>query len=200
MLKRSQNKKRTILKLDIAGNPVGWIAPKKAVKYYFKDLVAHDSGEQIYHFSGGVQRLTQETISFDVSSIISVKGKVHFNDREFNRVKNSILFGRDLYTCAYCGGVFTSGFLSRDHIVPISKKGKDTWKNVITACVKCNNKKDDRTPEEAGMQLRFQPYTPSFIERFILESIVDRKIFPSQRDYLLKRLDENSRVRQLFDL
>ena len=60
---------------------------------------------------------------------------------------------RDHYLCGYCGKRADT----IDHIVPQSKKGPNTWTNLIAACKKCNNKKADRTPEEAGMPLLWQP-------------------------------------------
>jgi 5-methylcytosine-specific restriction endonuclease McrA len=57
-----------------------------------------------------------------------------------------------------------------DHIIPRNRKGEDTWENLVCACVRCNNKKGDRTPEEVGMELRRQPRRPThitFIQRFI---------------------------------
>jgi len=67
---------------------------------------------------------------------------------------------RDDYTCTYCGQYGDT----LDHIQPRSRGGKDSWENLITACLKCNNVKDDRTPQEAGMKLRFQPRVPEFKE------------------------------------
>lgn len=68
---------------------------------------------------------------------------------------------RDAYKCQYCkrGDVP----LTIDHIVPKSKKGDDSWENLVAACVKCNNKKGDRTPEEAKMTLIKKPSKPSHI-------------------------------------
>lgn len=61
---------------------------------------------------------------------------------------------RDGYRCAYC----ESGRGSTvDHIIPKSRGGQNTWDNLIACCPRCNNVKDDRTPMEAGMKLRFMP-------------------------------------------
>lgn len=68
---------------------------------------------------------------------------------------------RDKHTCGYCGKKAADGLtMTHDHIVPRSKGGPDSWMNAITACTKCNSKKADRTPEEAGMPLLFQPSIP----------------------------------------
>ncbi len=68
---------------------------------------------------------------------------------------------RDGYKCQYCSrGDVT---LTIDHIVPKSKGGDDTWENLVAACVNCNNKKGDRTPEESKMTLHKKPTKPSHI-------------------------------------
>jgi 5-methylcytosine-specific restriction endonuclease McrA len=55
-------------------------------------------------------------------------------------------------------------FLTRDHIHPICRGGKDVWTNVVTACNKCNNKKADFTLDETGMKLPKQPVIPTVFE------------------------------------
>jgi 5-methylcytosine-specific restriction endonuclease McrA len=69
------------------------------------------------------------------------------------------VFKRDKYTCQYCGK--QSRNLTIDHVVPKSKGGESTWKNVVTACEPCNKKKADKTPDEAGMRLLNKPYRPN---------------------------------------
>ena len=65
---------------------------------------------------------------------------------------------RDNGTCQYCG--HNGGGLTIDHVVPKSKGGVETWENIVVACVRCNNKKGDRTPAESGMKLIRDPYRP----------------------------------------
>jgi len=60
--------------------------------------------------------------------------------------------------------------LTVDHVIPKSKGGEDIWENLVTACIKCNNKKGDRTPEDAKMVLKAAPKKPShitFIKNFL---------------------------------
>jgi 5-methylcytosine-specific restriction endonuclease McrA len=58
--------------------------------------------------------------------------------------------------CAYCGGHAETV----DHVVPRSRGGLLTWENAVAACVRCNHRKADRTPAEAGMRLRIVPGPP----------------------------------------
>lgn len=67
---------------------------------------------------------------------------------------------RDQNTCQYCG---EEGNLTIDHVVPKSRGGRDTWENLVAACVACNNRKGDQTPDEAGMELARQPFRPSYV-------------------------------------
>ncbi|AHG88418.1 HNH endonuclease [Gemmatirosa kalamazoonensis] len=73
-------------------------------------------------------------------------------------VTNTWLFARDEYRCAYCGRhereLGVREFLTRDHVLPTSRGGTNSWENCVTACRRCNGRKADRTPEEARMPLR----------------------------------------------
>jgi 5-methylcytosine-specific restriction endonuclease McrA len=70
------------------------------------------------------------------------------------------IFKRDGNRCVYCS---SRSELTIDHVIPRSRSGKTTWGNVVTACKRCNARKGDFTPEEAGMPLPYKPFKPSFI-------------------------------------
>ena len=36
------------------------------------------------------------------------------------------------------------------------------WENCVLACVACNKRKADRTPQQAGMRVRKQPVRPTW--------------------------------------
>lgn len=78
------------------------------------------------------------------------------------------LFLRDGYRCQYClrhrSEIKSHEFLTRDHIHPQSKGGKDEWKNVVTACSSCNNKKADYSISDAGLVLKKLPTIPTIFE------------------------------------
>ncbi len=59
------------------------------------------------------------------------------------------IFKRDHYTCQYCGAQPGSEELTIDHVVPRSQGGVSSWENCVLACVACNKRKADRTPEQA---------------------------------------------------
>ena len=70
------------------------------------------------------------------------------------------VFKRDGFKCQYCG---KEKELTLDHIVPKARGGKTSWSNLVAACKSCNSRKGDYSPEEAGMELSFRPYRPSYI-------------------------------------
>ncbi len=84
--------------------------------------------------------------------------KIPFKKIELSR-RN--ILKRDGYRCQYCG--VKSHELTIDHIIPKSRGGNDSWDNLVSACKECNNKKADRTPEEAGISLFKKPRRPHHI-------------------------------------
>ena len=88
--------------------------------------------------------------------------------RRFRRqVTNTFLFARDNYSCQYCGRhrgeLRGRQFLTRDHILPLSRGGGNTWGNVVASCSSCNNRKANRLPEEAGLRLLTTPKEPNHV-------------------------------------
>lgn len=97
------------------------------------------------------------TVRFPRPSIIRLLAMVHRNRNGVNLTKKNIM-KRDNYQCQYCGTRHHP--LTVDHVIPKVRGGKDTWDNLVTACIYCNNKKGDRTPQEADMVLLRKPRKP----------------------------------------
>lgn len=68
------------------------------------------------------------------------------------------VLNRDHHRCAFCHGPATT----IDHLNPVSRGGRSTWLNTVAACYDCNQRKGDRTPEQAGMVLKATPYAPTW--------------------------------------
>jgi hypothetical protein len=182
-----------VLQLDQAGNPQCWINHEKASYYYCKNLVAWTTNAADFTLHGGTNRMGVQS-KLTMETIIAVKGKITNRQSEImNKVPltNRTLFRRDQHLCAYCGHTYASNDLSRDHIIPTSKGGKNTWMNVVTACHTCNKLKDDKTPDQAHMPLLFCPYTPNRAEYLILQN---RKILADQMEFLIARVPKESRL------
>jgi 5-methylcytosine-specific restriction endonuclease McrA len=99
------------------------------------------------------------TSQFPYPAVIKLNRYVNFNPKKIPLNRQNIL-KRDNSICQYCG---TNSDLTLDHVIPKSRGGLSDWSNLITACKKCNSKKGDRTPEEAGMKMRMKPSKPSFV-------------------------------------
>ena len=72
------------------------------------------------------------------------------------------LFKRDRYTCQYCGAQPDTQELTIDHVLPRSRGGLSTWANCVLACLRCNQRKSDRTTAESGLRLRRKPEVPQW--------------------------------------
>jgi 5-methylcytosine-specific restriction endonuclease McrA len=81
------------------------------------------------------------------------------------------LHRRDRYTCQYCSARPGSEELTIDHVTPRSRGGISSWDNCVVACVKCNFKKANRTPAEAGVKLLKKPCKPDWTPRMVLARI-----------------------------
>jgi 5-methylcytosine-specific restriction endonuclease McrA len=89
--------------------------------------------------------------------------------RKFRRqVTNTFLFARDGYRCLYCcrhrAELRGREFLTRDHVIPLSRGGLNVWSNVVTACSVCNNRKGSRLPEEVNMFPAQAAQEPNYVQ------------------------------------
>ena len=82
-----------------------------------------------------------------------------------HRIKFSRLnvFLRDGFSCQYCGEKLPMRDLTYDHVLPRAQGGTTTWENIVTACRRCNERKADRTPQQAKMPLRKAPRRPKWL-------------------------------------
>jgi len=179
------NLQQQILRTDVAGMPLDWIDYREAVRLHFLGQVAYVCGSRLYRIHGGINALTQRQSLIDVNSIIATYGdtkalsKLRANYTP--PLNNPSLFQRDNHLCLYCGNHFRHKELSRDHVRPISQGGPDRWNNVVTACIRCNNHKAGRTPEEASMELLAIPFTPTHAEYIFLQG---RHVLSDQMEFL----------------
>ena len=178
-----------VLTLDSTGAPHRWSTWEEGVCYKVKDLIAWSLGDETIYY-GGKSRMTGEQSTVAVPSILAIRNLAKIKTRSA-ALTNRNLFGLDRYTCAYCGEHVDSK-ATRDHIVPVSKGGRNTWMNCVTACKACNNKKDAKSVDEAGMTLLYVPYVPDRAEALILSN---RHILADQMEFLVSHLPKHSRCR-----
>jgi 5-methylcytosine-specific restriction endonuclease McrA len=182
-----------VLRTDVAGMPLEWIDYREAVRLYHTEQVAYACGTYLYTVCGGYSAHTGRRSAVDVSSIIATygtsQGLAFVRDRYVPPLNNRTLFKRDANLCLYCAMRFPTRELTRDHITPLSRGGKDVWNNVATACRRCNNHKGGFTPEQACMQLIAVPFTPTYAEYIYLKG---RRVLADQMQYLLAHIPRSS--------
>lgn len=175
------NTDATILKLNKAGSPIEWISAQDAVTEKSSGKILWEMGKQAAQLRGGIQNDGQQSICA-VPAIIAVKGRVV--DQMVPSMSNQILFARDGFMCLYCGQQFPGSALSRDHVLPTSRGGEDTWTNAVTACKPCNGFKGSHLPQEIGWELMAVPFAPNLFEYFYLNN---RNVLADQMEYLQTR-------------
>jgi len=143
--------------------PVGTVPVHRAVQLYV-------DGKAEIERAHPTRRFRSMKLVVPAPRVLRLRAGVRLPARLFGAAplggSNHNLVDRDGRRCLYCGRteaeVRRAGLrLTRDHVVPISRGGRDEWRNVVTACEPCNNSKADRTPEEAGLRLLAEPRTPT---------------------------------------
>jgi hypothetical protein len=181
-----------VLQLDVSGRPQAWINAKEAAVMVACDAIAWTLGEPCLVLRGGIQRTTGLQSLIEVHPIVAARGAIPSRAwRQAPALTNPKLFARDRHVCAYCGKRSPEDDLTREHIVPTSRGGADSWMNCITACRGCNAHKGNRLCEEVGMGLLYLPYVPNLHEDMILRG---RRILADQMEFLLASVPRSSRL------
>jgi len=94
-----------------------------------------------------------------IPQIIVLSGYDKLPKQEVKFTRDNI-FRRDSFTCQYCRKKFEASRLNLDHVMPRDKGGQSTWENVVCSCIRCNTRKANNLPQEAGMQLLKKPKAP----------------------------------------
>lgn len=179
-----------LLSLDAHGRALDWMRWQDAACLYSRDAVAWTLGDPCMTLHGGISRLSGQRSTLDLHPIIASRGHVRPQAMDPTpSLTNAALFARDQYLCLYCGRNFQRQSLTRDHVVPISRGGRDIWENVVSACFHCNSRKGSRTPQQASMPLLAVPFRPSWIEHLILSN---RHILADQMAFLKAQLPKRA--------
>ena len=102
-------------------------------------------------------------------------------------ISRKSIFARDHYACQYCGEHNVP--LTIDHVVPKERGGGTDWLNLVCCCTECNNKKGNRTPDEASMRLYRRPFRPKFIPYISYTKFIAAAGNPAWRPYLAPYAD-----------
>jgi 5-methylcytosine-specific restriction endonuclease McrA len=144
----SERMQKPVLVLNASYEPINICAARRALVLVLK----------------GVARAEEESVNSIRSSRAAVRLPSVIRLLEYRRIphqtralsRKNILM-RDRYTCQYCLRILPSAELTLDHVIPRSRAGESTWENLVACCHQCNNRKGNRTPEEAGLKLARQP-------------------------------------------
>ena len=96
------------------------------------------------------------TGAWDRPSVIILRRYVRVPSGRSVPVSRRGVLRRDAHRCAYCGASAST----IDHVQPRSRGGKDSWENLVACCLKCNNLKGDKNPQEMNWKLLFTPKPP----------------------------------------
>jgi len=139
---------RTLV-LNAGYEPLAVVTFKRALVLVMNgkaSIVAHDVGHPVWGSSGAWER----------PSVIILRRYVRIPSSRNVPVSRRGVLRRDNHRCGYCGNSANT----IDHVMPRSRGGADSWENLIACCLKCNNKKSDRTPAEMNWTLRIKPRMP----------------------------------------
>lgn len=145
---------RTLL-LNSSYEPMRIVSWQKALVLWFQDKV------EVLEYHPVFARSVRS--SFQLPSVLRLKSYVRPRSVGAIRFCRENVYIRDAFTCQYCGDEFSPKALTLDHVVPVSKKGPKTWGNVVTACRECNQRKANRTPDQANMPLLTVPKAPVWL-------------------------------------
>jgi 5-methylcytosine-specific restriction endonuclease McrA len=180
-----------MLSLDAHGRILDWMHWQDAVCLYVRGAVAWTMGEPCLTVHGGTCRQTGLQSTIVLHPIVAARSHAHPRALDPSpALTNTALFARDASMCMYCGKEVGRHSLTRDHVMPLSKGGRDTWENVVSACFHCNSRKGGRTPQQAGMPLLAVPFRPSWVEHLILSN---RHILADQMAFLKHHLPKRAR-------
>lgn len=135
-----------VLVLNASYEPLNITSWRRAIV-----LLIKEKAERVEHLDRQIYP------NFPLPTVIRLRHYVRVPYKEIPLTRRNILH-RDAHSCQYCG--YTGDELTLDHVVPRSRGGGDSWENIVTACVRCNVKKGNRTPREANMLTRHTPRKP----------------------------------------
>lgn len=139
---------RTLV-LNAGYEPLAVVSFKRALVLVLEgkaSLLASDEDHPVLSASGEWER----------PSVILLRRYVRIPNGRAVPVSRRGVLRRDNQRCAYCSASATT----IDHVIPRSRGGADSWDNLVACCLKCNNVKGDKTPQEMGWSLRVSPRAP----------------------------------------
>ncbi len=158
------------LVLNAGYEPLAVVSFKRALMLVLNEKATVLAGSNDYR----VHSASQE---FELPTVILLSRYVRISNKRAVPVSRRGVLRRDMHTCAYCGRYANT----IDHVQPKSRGGRDSWENLVAACLKCNNKKGDRTLSEIGWSLAAVPKMPTGLTWVVRGA---EKVDPEWTNYL----------------
>ena len=176
-----------VLLLNQTYEPLGTVSCARAIVMVIKQSVAVEEWD-----NERVLRSARE--EFRVPSVIRRREYINIRRRrEASGMKRLRIYMRDKFRCQYCGEKKQAVDLTLDHIFPRSRGGENSPVNIVAACQACNNRKGNRTPEEARMPLlTTQSALRVKLERVVLCHYAEAR--PEWRKYLFMDAHDDREV------
>lgn len=165
------------LVLDQSFQPIARVSWQRAITLLFNNKI-----EIVEEYED--KEIRSVSVSFKMPSIVRF---LHAVKRKRKQVKFSRenVYLRDKGRCQYCSNRVARAESTYDHVLPKSKGGKTTWDNIVISCKGCNQKKANRTPEQAKMALKTKPIRPKSLPNSNIFTLTwDRSMPPSWKDFL----------------
>lgn len=149
-----------VLLLNASYEPLAVITQRRALSLLLKGRVEAACSEAV--------EIQGASSTLHIPTVIRLRRYINVPRRGARWSRRGVL-ERDKYTCAYCGiqpgqsqrgQVLSKQGFTVDHIVPVSRGGKNSWTNTVCACPVCNQRKGNRLPHEANMKLYWEPKIP----------------------------------------
>ena len=169
-IKKSNNSKllnKAVLVLNANYAPMMVCSARHAICMIYLEKV-----DVLVHYP---EKIKSPSKFFDLPSVIKIRDYVRYDNLSLELNRKNII-SRDKDICQYCGISKTT--LTIDHVIPKGRGGMDLWENLVTACMPCNQKKGNKTPDEAGMPLIKNPKRPNrlhYFQSFVTDNKSDWK-------------------------
>lgn len=139
---------RPVLLINACNEPLKIISAHRAIKMIVKEkvVIELDRGIDPHH-------------KIRVPSVVRLRDYRFLSQKiRMRSLQRKNILLRDGNRCMYCGKA-PKGHerLTLDHVIPVSRGGKGVWENLVACCSDCNQRKDNKTPAEAGMTLIHKP-------------------------------------------
>lgn len=149
-----------VLLLNASYEPLAIVPQRRAISLMLRGRVEAATEEML--------TIKSAAANLNIPVVIRLRRYVNVPQRGISWSRRGVL-ARDNFECIYCGNGIGAVHRGKtllkqdftiDHLIPRSRKGKNTWSNTACACFSCNQRKGDRTPHEAAMPLLWEPKMP----------------------------------------